>query len=302
MHRYLAIALVVCAFPLFATEPNPSKKQTELIEQLLALTGAEKTSHAILDYYVEEMYKGEIAAAQGDPAALEDAKKDEARLRELMGQLNITEIQHDVNVRVYAKYLNEADLENLVAFYKTPSAQKYIAAVPQLSREVMQAGAEKIGPRIVAIMQQVQEEREQRHPWKRTMSDIRSIATAVEAFSTDQNKYPQASELKKALEPTYMKELPVKDGWGNDYFYVASPDGEHYRIASAGSDGVFAWDTRNIGTPETKGTRYSEHLEDDIIYQDGEMLQAPAASKPRPRPQPASAAQPGAAPPPEPRP
>ena len=214
MRRYLAFALVVCAFPLFATEPNPSKKQTELIEQLIALTGAEKTSHAILDYYVEEMYKAEVTAAQGDPAALEDAKKDQARLRELMGQLNITEIQRDVNIRVYARYLNEEDLENLVAFYKTKSAQKFIAAVPLLSREVMQAGAEKIGPRIVAIMDQVREEREQRHPWKRTMSDIRTIATAVEAFATDENKYPQASELKKALEPTYVKELPVKDGWG----------------------------------------------------------------------------------------
>ena len=303
MRRWFPLLLIVSlALPSMATQPNPSKKQAELIEQLLQLTGTEKTSHAVLDYYADEIYQSEVASADGDPAAIEDAKKDAARLRELLGKLNVIEMQREISVRIYSKYLSEEDLENLVAFYKTKAAQKYIAVLPELSKEAMQQGAEKLGPQLMAIMQQVQEEREQRHPWKRTMSDIRTIATAVEAYGTDEEKYPPDSELKKVLEPTYIKELPAKDGWGNAYFYMASPDGTHYRIASAGSDGVFEWDTRKISTAEVKEPKYSESLADDIIYQDGMMVQVPAITKPRERKLPANAAQPAAAPAPAPRP
>lgn len=300
MRRSLAFALAVCALPLFATEPNPSKKQAELVDQLIALTGASKTSHAMLDYFVDEMYKQQVAQADGDPAALEDAKKDAARTRELMANLDLVKLQRESTTRIYSKYLTEADLENLVAFYKTPAAQKYIAALPELSREAMQAGAEKLGPQLEAIMRQVQEEHALRHPWERTMRDIRSIATAAEAYETDEEKYPPASELKKLLEPTYIKELPAKDPWGNAYFYIASDDGAHYRIASAGSDGVFDWDTRKISATAPKDVKYTEHLEDDIIYQDGALIQAPAVAMPRmPK---ASAARPDGAAAPAPRP
>jgi hypothetical protein len=289
MRQFAVVALLVCALPLFATEPNPSKKQLELVDQLLTLTGAEKLSHGILDYYVDEMYKQEVAAADGDPLALEDAKKDVARLRELLGKVNLTQLVHDATARVYSKHLSETDLEALVAFYKTPAAQHYVAALPEISREAMQSGADNIGPKLLEVIQQVARERDERHPWDRTMKDIRSIATAAEAYETDFDKYPQESELKKVLVPTYIKELPEKDGWGTAYSYTVSEDAQHYRIASAGSDGVFAWDTRKIVLVDTKepkeakGPKYSEDLADNIIYQDGEMIQVPAVLKPRPR-------------------
>ena len=281
MRQLTAVALLVCALPLFATDPNPSKKQSDLIDQLLVLTGAEKTSHAILDYYVDEMYKQEVAMAGDDAQALDDAKKDAARLRELMGQLNLVEIEHDATAHVYAKYLTEADLEALVAFYKSPAGQKYIAALPEISQEAMKAGGEKLGPKFTAILQQVAQEREQRHPWERTMRDIRTLATAVEAYATDENKYPPESELKKVLVPTYIKEMPEKDGWGNAYYYEVTPDGQHYRIASAGSDNAFAWDTRKITLAEVKEPKYTDDLGEDIIYQDGTFLQVPSVTKPK---------------------
>ena len=298
MRQLTAVALLVCALPLFATDPNPSKRQTELIDQLLTLVGTEKSAHAVVDYFVEEKYKRDVAEANGDPAALEDAKADAARMRELLAQVNFTAIQQDATAHIYAKYLTEADLEALVAFFKTPAAQKYVVALPEITKEAMKAGEEKIGPKLLAVMQQVDREREQRHPWKRTIGDLAAISTAVEAYAVDENKYPQESELKKALVPTYVKELPEKDGWGNAYFYMASADGKHYRIASAGSDGVFSWDTRSIGSG-AKETKYSDDSGEDIIYQDGEFVQAPSAIKPKGR---ASAAPPDAAAAPVPRP
>ena len=76
----------------------------------------------------------------------------------------------------------------------------------------------------------------QRSKQKRTMADMRSIATAWEARATDMNKYNaagaisavatctqsfSAGELSSALSPTYIKLLPIKDGWGNPLKFMA---------------------------------------------------------------------------------
>src|SRR4051794_14793261 len=69
----------------------------------------------------------------------------------------------------------------------------------------------------------------QRSKQKRTMADMRSIATAWEARATDLNKYNAAGvltypstgvtvgNLNTYLAPTYIKSFPQKDGWGNSW-------------------------------------------------------------------------------------
>src|SRR2546430_2975901 len=65
----------------------------------------------------------------------------------------------------------------------------------------------------------------QRSKQKRTMADMRTIATAWEARATDVNRYNAAgttlptgsvtiSNLVSFLSPTYVKTFPQKDGWG----------------------------------------------------------------------------------------
>jgi tetratricopeptide (TPR) repeat protein len=87
-----------------------------------------------------------------------------------------------------------------------------------------------------------------RSPQKRTMADLRSIATAVEARATDFNAYPAAQtldDLARQLEPTYIKKIPRHDGYGNPFRYEAwkedpkSPGPDHYAIGSAGHDWKF---------------------------------------------------------------
>src|SRR5947209_17527894 len=67
----------------------------------------------------------------------------------------------------------------------------------------------------------------QRSKQKRTMADMRAIATAWEARATDQNTYGAAGVgtftwpanpvsgggLSGLLTPTYIKALPLNDGW-----------------------------------------------------------------------------------------
>src|SRR5207247_484241 len=83
----------------------------------------------------------------------------------------------------------------------------------------------------------------QRTRQKHTMADIHAIATAVEAYGTDQKKYPTASELD-SLVPKYLKNLPRADGWEHPYRYQCwSTQGgtacDAYAISSAGKAGVF---------------------------------------------------------------
>src|SRR3989440_7397871 len=66
----------------------------------------------------------------------------------------------------------------------------------------------------------------QRAKQKRSMADMRTIATAWEARATDVNKYSAAgaflptvdvpeATMDTILAPTYIKAMVANDGWGN---------------------------------------------------------------------------------------
>jgi type II secretion system protein G len=133
----------------------------------------------------------------------------------------------------------------------------------------------------------------QRSKQKRTMADMRTIATAWEARATDMNKYNAAGgisaitncskeidggDLSGALSPTYIKLLPKKDGWGNPLKFYADEDfgstspAQAYLIWSAAkdgsSDGSTGWETSATGGATTA-------FNNDIIYGNGSFLQYP---------------------------
>jgi general secretion pathway protein G len=73
---------------------------------------------------------------------------------------------------------------------------------------------------------------------KRTMADLRSVGTAVESYSIDNNVYPVATDmstLEGFVEPVYIRTAPLTDGWTRT-FQVASAIGE-YTLCSGGKDG-----------------------------------------------------------------
>lgn len=117
----------------------------------------------------------------------------------------------------------------------------------------------------------------QRAKQKRTISDIRSIATAWEARATDVGRYNAAggfegasipigiSTLALSVAPTYMKTVPTRDGWGNTFTVYADqpmggPGALRYAVVSAGRDGI-------LDTSYTPGPFTS--FDCDIIYSNG---------------------------------
>jgi hypothetical protein len=74
-----------------------------------------------------------------------------------------------------------------------------------------------------------------------TMSDMRSLATALEAYAIDNHKtYPAAltiDALVPLIQPSYMRKAHATDAWGRSYVYVSAHDRTSYQLVSAGSDG-----------------------------------------------------------------
>jgi hypothetical protein len=79
---------------------------------------------------------------------------------------------------------------------------------------------------------------------KYNMKDISVITTAMADYITDGNVLPKQdgiydenSELYKKLSPFYVKVLPIKDTWGNNYrVYCGEACNGKYGISRCGAD------------------------------------------------------------------
>ncbi|HUF16828.1 MAG TPA: type II secretion system protein GspG [Thermoanaerobaculia bacterium] len=125
----------------------------------------------------------------------------------------------------------------------------------------------------------------QRSKQKRTMADMRSIATAIEAYAVDSNIYPSAetvSELEPILTPTYIRELPQVDGWGEPYRYecwTSSGDSsdpcDSYSLASGGRDRTF--ESADYASTITGST--DNNFDCDIVYANGFFVRYPGGTQ-----------------------
>jgi general secretion pathway protein G len=124
----------------------------------------------------------------------------------------------------------------------------------------------------------------QRARQKRTMADMRTIATVWEARAADTGKYNAAaivpgidqavaiSTLAAVLKPTYIKVVPELDGWSQpfqaftDSTFSGTPPAGDYALVSGGSD-----KTVNT-TPVLGGTT---KFDCDIIYSNSAFLAYP---------------------------
>jgi type II secretion system protein G len=120
----------------------------------------------------------------------------------------------------------------------------------------------------------------QRSKQKRTMADMRSIATAWEARATDTNTYTAAgavvggvsyiapseaigTTLAGVLSPTYIKKCPTVDAWSTNY--MIGSNATQYSIESYGKD--------KLDSPESSAT--TTKFDCDITFADGTFVVYP---------------------------
>jgi type II secretory pathway pseudopilin PulG len=115
----------------------------------------------------------------------------------------------------------------------------------------------------------------QRSKQKRSMADIRTIATAVEAYAVDNKRYPAVSaynELNGILAPTYIRVVPTLDGWGQPFRYESWSNS--YAIGSGAKDGQFEHDSLREYAPG--GTT---NFNNDIIFSNGVFVRYPEGAQ-----------------------
>ena len=199
----------------------------------------------------------------------------------ICARIDYERIERDVFAARFDETFTTAELEQLVAFYKTAAGQKSFKLIGDLAAENKDIAMLLFYEIAQAVEEEIQREDLKKNPWKRTMNDLRSVATAVEAYATDTNSYPDVAsydQLKRILVPTYILELPERDVWGTAYAYTSN--GESYRLASAGADRMFDWSSRNIEPlAEDFVARATQSLDADIIFQDGQFVQFPAQAE-----------------------
>ncbi|HEX6097808.1 MAG TPA: prepilin-type N-terminal cleavage/methylation domain-containing protein [Thermoanaerobaculia bacterium] len=111
---------------------------------------------------------------------------------------------------------------------------------------------------------------------KRTMADIRNIATAWEGRNAEKGSYAPGftypatavtyDDVEGALSPDYMKNVPKVDGWGRPYEFAF--EGSVYAIRSAGRDGLFEgadYEPAATSSPDC-----------DLVYSNGRFVTWPA--------------------------
>jgi general secretion pathway protein G len=124
----------------------------------------------------------------------------------------------------------------------------------------------------------------QRGKQKRTMADMRTLATAIEAFAVDNNNYIAGACAAglfttygtatddtsfSALTPTYIASSPKNDGWGVPFRYNSPTPQDKYNIVSFGRDKTAG------ATPCGTTTDFN----DDIVYSNGTFLQWPEGTQ-----------------------
>ena len=122
----------------------------------------------------------------------------------------------------------------------------------------------------------------QRGKQKRTMADMRTLATAIESYNADNSTYPTAacpntipettgalnSSSFTVLRPTYIQP-PFTDGWRNPLHYGVDQGNYEYNISSFGRDGV--QDAPVASLPCGTTTDFNN----DIVYSNGTFVQYP---------------------------
>ena len=104
---------------------------------------------------------------------------------------------------------------------------------------------------------------------KRSIADMRTIATACEAYAVDYRHYPLAitslDELATVSTPAYLKRTPTLDGWRVPFQVTTAADGTAYEIVSFGRDKL----------PGDRPGGPTSDFDCDLVYRNGMFVQWP---------------------------
>ena len=285
-------AFVLLIFVAFSALGDERAEKRQLVSELLEVMDAKGLVQTSLENFMNtlsatmgESHYGFASDEFADEFADEyraqyeaERKKEAERMRvfreRMYANIDYDRYFEETYVPMFEEQFTNDELRELTAFFRTRHGQKLSKIVPRLG-----VGAEIKAMKLIeeaanATQKELAKEDAAKRPWKATMSDMRTIATALEARATDVDGYPNVTfaMLEELLAPTYIQDVPKVDSWGTPFLYIS--DGVHYRFVSAGADRHFEWSSRQIDLTETEPASTTD-LDADIVFQDGTFLMYP---------------------------
>jgi hypothetical protein len=169
----LALVLLGSALALLGSEARAeiSESKRLLIRELLQLSGGSKGADEVAQMflaqigYVYEAMVEEVVASESDLSA-----EDKQALREHLAdfdrfstafsatfaeRIDLDAALDAVYVPLYDKYFAEAELREIVAFYRKPAGRKLIAVLPGLMQEGLEATVTLVQPKVMALIGEI---------------------------------------------------------------------------------------------------------------------------------------------------
>ena len=172
--------LLLLLWPLAAVaqEPSTTKKQ-ELIRELLVVIDASKNATKMMDSYMEEMNKQypQIVEQLADadptltPAQRQRVKKilnenhaqySKQLMERIKQRIDIGKVIENISSSLYDKFFTETELNDIIAFYRTPTGKKTLSVMPELFAESIKRTSEDLMPILATIITDMAAEEKER--------------------------------------------------------------------------------------------------------------------------------------------
>lgn len=108
----------------------------------------------------------------------------------LEAKIDYAKFAEEMYAPVFDRNFTSAELQDLIAFYKTPAGQKTATLMPELVLSGMTRGSETLWRAIGTVQQEMEAQENASRPWQQTMADLRTLGRAVEVYAIDAKRYP----------------------------------------------------------------------------------------------------------------
>ena len=179
MHKLLLSVLTVAVIALASShadaQQKPTPEKAALIKELLEVTGSTKGVQEVADMMMsfqqaeaEKMISSMIdddktftaeEKTQLKERTIDGLKRMTVRLNEFfVKEIDLGKAMDEIAVPLYDRNFTEAELRDLIAFYRSSTGQKTISVMPKLMMESMMGVSEKILPRLQEFLKRVTNE------------------------------------------------------------------------------------------------------------------------------------------------
>ncbi len=154
--------------PIKPISPVISSEKRALIKELLDITEANKNAQLIMDATVRSELPKLVSAILKDVPSLgseqpevqkqfsEIVSRMAIKYRDRVAQkIDVSQLIEQVSYPIYDKYFTDAELRDIIGFYKSATGKKAIGMMPQIFSDSISRTNEILLPKMTSIMSEI---------------------------------------------------------------------------------------------------------------------------------------------------